>query len=101
MVYALGISHMAPAPGRRAIEVPAKLRRWIGLDDDPQWIYTDEVNIFVWPGPDLRPAKWISQRELHDDSCILGPLPNNWFAEVQQHFYESYKMKLVRVIKRT
>ncbi len=100
LVYALGISHMKPPADRRALEVPAKLRRWIGLDDQPQWIYTDEVNVFVWPGPDLRPAQWISQRPLVEDTCVLGPLPSDWFADVQRHFYESYQMKSMRIVKR-
>jgi len=100
LVYALGISHMPPPPGRRALEVPRKLRRWIGLDDDPQWIYTDEVNVFVWPGPDLRPAQWISQRDLVEDTCVLGALPDDWFSLVKQHFLESHQMRLMRLIKR-
>lgn len=100
-VYALGISHMEPPPNRRALEVPPKLRRWIGLDNDPQWIYTDEVNIFTWPGPDLRPAQWISQRELQEDTCVLGVLPYDWYSTVAKHLAESYRMGMVRVVKRT
>jgi hypothetical protein len=100
LVYALGISHMPPS-GRQALEVPAKLRRWIGLDERPQWIYTDEVNVFVWPGPDLRPARYISRRPVDAETCILGPLPNDWFAEVQRHFRQSYEMRVVNVVKRT
>lgn len=91
---------MPPPPGRRALEVPRKLRRWIGLDDDPQWIYTDEVNVFVWPGPDLRPAQWISQRDLVEDTCVLGALPDDWFSLVKQHFLESHQMRFMRLIKR-
>jgi len=77
------------------------LRRWIGLDDRPQWIYTDEVNVFVWPGPDLRPASYITRRPVSAETCILGPLPDDWFAEVQRHFRQSYEMRVVNVVKRT
>ncbi len=101
LVYALGISHMPPSTGRRALEVPPKLRRWIGLDREPQWIYTDEVNVFVWPGPDLRPAQWISTRDILEDTCVLGALPDDWFATVKQHFLESYEKRLLRLVKRS
>lgn len=85
MVYALGISHMRPRDGRRALELPRKLSRHIGLDDAPQWLYTDEVNVFVWPGPDVRPAQWISQRAIVGDTCVLGALPvigSAWFKSI-------------------
>ncbi len=101
VAYALGISHMPPREGRRALEVPAKLRRHIGLDAEPQWIYTDEVNVFVWPGPDLRPAQWISQRPIVEDTCVLGALPQDWFDQVKNHFLESYKLDRMRLTKRT
>jgi hypothetical protein len=100
-VYALGISHMRPPEGRRALEVPAKLRHHIGLDARPQWIYTDEVNAFVWPGPDLRPAQWISQRRIVGDTCVLGALPEDWFNLVKNHFHESYRLDRMRLTKRT
>lgn len=101
IVYALGISHMKPQNGRRALEIPPRLRRHLGLDAEPQWIYTDEVNVFVWPGPDLRPAHWLSTRELVEDSCVIGPLPDDWFALVKRHFAESYGLKRLNVTKRT
>jgi hypothetical protein len=30
------------------------VKRHLGLDDEPSWIITTEVNRFVWPGPDIR-----------------------------------------------
>nr|WP_316652986.1 hypothetical protein [uncultured Gellertiella sp.] len=101
LVYALGISHMPPPEGRRALEVPAKLCRWIGLDSRPQWIYTDELNLFVWPGPDLRPASRISRREGLEATCVLGALPGDWFEEVKRHFHESYVLKRLAITKRS
>lgn len=101
IVYALGISHMPPHGDRRALQVPPKLCRHIGLDDRPQWIYTDELNLFVWPGPDLRPAQWISRKRLVEDTCVLGPLPQDWFEVVKQHFAESYRLRQLALTKRT
>jgi len=101
IVYALGISHMKPQAGRRALQVPEKLCRHIGLDDRPQWIYTDELNLFVWPGPDLRPAQWISRKRLVENTCVLGALPRDWFELVKQHFAESYRLRQLTPTKRT
>lgn len=101
LTYALGISHMRPREGQRALEVPAKLCRHIGLDAESKWIYTDEVNVFVWPGPDLRPARRISQRRVAIDGCVLGALPVDWFEEVKRHFAESYRLRHLRITKRT
>lgn len=100
VAYVLGISHMPPDTGRRAIEVPRKLKRFLGLDEEPSWIYTDELNIFVWPGPDLRPANWLSRRSPKDD-CIIGHLPDDWFKELVEHLAESRRMGRVRMIKRS
>lgn len=99
LVYALGISHKPPNPTERALEVPRKMARWLGLDDRPQWLYTNELNIFVWPGPDLRPATWISSRKLQHGSCVLGPLPQDWFEEVKRDFLESARLQRLKVTK--
>lgn len=38
---------------------------------------------------------------MNADTCILGPLPDDGFAAVQQHFRQGYEMHLVNVVKRT
>ena len=50
------ITHRSPAPAARAVELPAATKRRLGLDDARSWIVTDDLNRFVWPGPDLRPV---------------------------------------------
>jgi hypothetical protein len=101
VVYALGISHSPPRDGQRALLVPAKLKRFLGLDDAPSWIYTDQLNVFVWPGPDLRPAEWLSTRPNAKGGCVISALPADWFAEVKAHLQESYRLKKVQSVKRT
>lgn len=39
----------------RAVALPVKLQRHLGLDADASWIVLDEANVFIWPGVDLRP----------------------------------------------
>ena len=51
----LAITHSAPEGATVAIAIPPDEAKRIGLDDGPSWIVLDEVNTFLWPGPDLRP----------------------------------------------
>jgi hypothetical protein len=39
-----------------AIEIPVAVKQRLRLDDERSWIVTSEVNVFTWPGPDLRPV---------------------------------------------
>lgn len=48
------ITHQQPAKGDRPVEISAKTKRRLGLDDKRSWIVTNELNEFVWPGPDIR-----------------------------------------------
>lgn len=49
------ITHTLPDEDTTAIEIPAAVKKSIGLDDAPSWVIVDEANEFVWPGFDLRP----------------------------------------------
>jgi hypothetical protein len=53
-VLVLPITHTAPARDVAAVEIPATIKRRLGLDADGSWIMLTEWNEFVWPGPDLR-----------------------------------------------
>ena len=101
VAYVLAVSHSAPRPHRRALEVPRKLKNHLGLDADPSWIYTDEMNIFAWPGPDLRPADRLSNLPAARNTCVIGPLPSDWFATVTKHLAESRRLGRVTTIKRS
>lgn len=50
------ITHSPPSANDRAIEVPARVKQALRLDDDRSWIVLDEVNLFDWPGYDIRPV---------------------------------------------
>lgn len=49
------ITHEVPKHPRHGVEIPADLKRTLGLDEGRSWLICAEVNRFVWPGPDLRP----------------------------------------------
>lgn len=75
VAYVLGISHSPPRQDDRAMPVPPKLKRYLGLDDAPSWIYTDQLNVFVWPGPDLRPGEWLRTAPLRRVHVSYLPFP--------------------------
>ena len=68
-----------PADADRAIEIPPKVKKYLGLDDDASYIILDELNRFVWPGPDLRPLI-LNKPGLYSS----GVLPVDLYRKVQE-----------------
>lgn len=101
VAYVVGISDKAPTEDERAIEVPRKLARYLGLDEEPCWAYTDQLNVFSWPGPDLRPADRLSSRPSAADTCIIGQLPTDWFEQLKADVLRSRDIGLLKAQKRT
>ena len=54
VVVVLPITHTPPADPAAAVEIPAAVKRHLGLDDARSWIVVAEGNEFDWPGYDLR-----------------------------------------------
>lgn len=66
---------ITPAPPRdpgAAVEIPAAVKARLKLDPTRSWIITTEVNVFRWPGPDIRP---IDPRD-HSQGFAYGYLPS-------------------------
>jgi hypothetical protein len=80
-VLVLPVTHSAPAEGIAAIEIPALLKRTLGLDGERSWIILAEWNEFIWPGPDLRPVPDSDTR-----SIAYGTLSRGFFARVRDEF---------------
>jgi hypothetical protein len=53
-VAVVPLTHTPPHDLRAAIEVPTKVKEYLGLDGERSWIVLDELNVFTWPGFDLR-----------------------------------------------
>jgi hypothetical protein len=47
------ITHSPPTADLPAVELPAAVKKHLGLDDERSWVIVDEVNVFEWPGHDL------------------------------------------------
>jgi hypothetical protein len=54
----------------------------MGLDDDPSWIVTTEINRFFWPGHDLRRVK--EEWQPGGPAWHWGFLPVNIFNQAKE-----------------
>jgi hypothetical protein len=50
------ITHSEPVHSGDVLEIPANVKRQLGLDSARSWIVLTELNRFIWPGPDVRIA---------------------------------------------
>ena len=79
VVTVLPITHGAPVNPASGVEIPAAIKRHLGLDDDRSWIVIAEGNEFLWPGYDLRK---IPNTERYD----FGFIPPRFFSRVLEAF---------------
>lgn len=65
LVAVCPVTHLPPDTANSGIEIPAKVARHLGLDDDRMWVKTDHLNQFEWEAGRL--------------PFGVSPLPNgNW-----------------------
>ncbi len=81
LVLVLPITHSPPEHADLAVEIPAKVKRRLKLDDARSWVVLSEWNEFVWPGPDLRRLP-----NADDGSVAYGMLPPGLFATIRERF---------------
>ena len=55
-VWLAPITHTPPTNPKAAIEIPPKVKKHLGLDDDRSWIVTSELNSVAWSDPGIVPA---------------------------------------------
>jgi hypothetical protein len=65
------------------VEIPAKVRRAIGLDDAPSWVIVSEHNIDEWPNGGLAPVPG------RPGVFSYGFIPPGLFAQVKARFLEA------------
>ncbi len=75
VVLVAPVTHRAPDDPVAAIEIPLVTKRRLGLDSERSWIVADDLNQFVWPGPDLRAGS--------DGSFAYGELPAALFQKLR------------------
>lgn len=78
------------------IEIPAVVKKRLGLDIERSWIVLSETNEFVWPGPDLRRVV-----DRDDSSVAYGFLPPRFFAEIRRRFLAFARARRSARVRRT
>jgi hypothetical protein len=54
LILVAPVTHTAPENAAEAIEIPSNVKKQLGLDRQRSWIMVNELNRFIWPGPDIR-----------------------------------------------
>lgn len=65
--------------------MPTRVKEHLGLDHERSWVILDELNIFTWPGFDLRPAKDRGGR------IDYGFLPPKFFERLIDKFSDLHR----------
>ncbi len=88
------ITHSPPETAGEAIEIPANVKKQLGLDAEPSWIALTELNRFIWPGPDIRPVAG-------GDSPFYDALPDWLFRRVRDGVVKESEAGRLKITKRT
>jgi hypothetical protein len=94
VVVVLPVTHSPPRDAASAVEIPAAVKRQLGLDDERSWVVVTEGNKFVWPGYDLRKVPSTNRFE-------YGFLPPRFFNAIRDAFVANYKAGKARATPRT
>ena len=78
-LFVAPITTQPPVDPGAAIEVPNTLKKPAGLDAARCWVVLTELNIFRWPGPDVRPVEGNPDR-----SPIMGAFPARFYESIRE-----------------
>jgi PemK-like, MazF-like toxin of type II toxin-antitoxin system len=81
-VVILPITHTRPDKKTVGVEIPAKVRKTLGLDDAPSWVIVSEHNVDEWPNAGLAPLPG------RPGVFSYGFIPPGLFAQVKSKFLE-------------
>lgn len=93
-VVLLPITHARPSGDTVGIEIPAKVKQAIGLDEEPSWVIVSEHNIDEWPNGGLSPVPG------EPGEFSYGFLPPGLFAVIKTRFLELAKAKRSASVRR-
>ena len=88
------ITHRPPNDPSDSIEIPAHVRRTLGMDGARQFLRLDELNRFAWPGFDLRliPGR--------GGEVAYGMLPKALFERLRRGILDRQTVKRLRIMPR-
>jgi hypothetical protein len=85
-VVILPITHTPPDKATVGVEIPARVRKTLGLDDAPSWVIVSEHNVDEWPNGGLAPLPG------RPGIFSYGFIPPGLFAQVKAKFIELYEI---------
>lgn len=86
-VVLLPITHTPPSGDTVGIEIPARVKQAIGLDDAPSWVIVSEHNVDEWPNGGLSSVPGRSAE------FAYGFIPPGLFAKIKMSFLDLVKAK--------
>ena len=89
------VTHTKPDADRLAVAIPPLTAQRLGLDEAPQWIITDDLNLFTWPGFDLRPVPAPGRL-----TVAYGHLPYDLTIKIKQAVSSHMQARTSAVTKR-
>lgn len=95
-VAVVPITHSQPVPTTDALDIPANIKRHLGLDDERSWIVLTELKVFTWPGPDMHPVPNSTPQ-----SPLYGLLPSGFFRIVRDRLAANIRAGALRQVPRT
>lgn len=93
-VVLLPITHVPPSGTTVGIEIPARVKQAIGLDDEPSWVIVSEHNIDEWPNGGL------SHISGKPGVFSYGFIPPELFAKIKARFLELARQKKTAAARR-
>lgn len=93
-VVLLPITHTPPSGDTVGIEIPAKVKQAIGLDDAPSWVIVSEHNVDEWPNGGLSPVPGKTS------VFAYGFIPPGLFARIKAEFITLAKEKRSDAVRR-
>ena len=93
-VVLLPITHSPPNAGTEGVEIPAKVKQALGLDDAPSWVIVSEHNVDEWPNAGVSPIPG------KPSIFSYGFIPPGLFAQIKARFLELARQSKSRSIRR-
>ncbi|MEH2555198.1 hypothetical protein V1286_002727 [Bradyrhizobium algeriense] len=93
-VVLLPITHSPPNAGTEGVEIPAKVKQALGLDDAPSWVIVSEHNVDEWPNAGVSPIPG------RPGVFSYGFIPPGLFAQIKARFLELARQRKSRSVRR-
>jgi hypothetical protein len=93
-VVLLPITHSQPSADTVGVEIPAKVKTALGLDDMPSWVIVSEYNVDEWPNGGLSAVPGRA------GAFAYGFLPPALFARIKAAFLELARQNRAGAVRR-